>query len=505
MSDPEPPGPSPRGTRAVDRLARALLPHPRDVAFANLVRSVRDLVLGRRPRSIVDAARAVQAEEHLRIHRSRDYLDRGDPAAAAAEAKEIERLDPANKVAGDLRAAAARSEPIRGRSTNRLAAQDVQDAQAQLVAEGHARPAVLLYHQASPDSPYQDLVYRQAWQHGIAPIPLHDLADLAVAERALAPETRRILHLHWVNRVLAGATGPDEADRRVAAAAATLDRARQAGWAIAWTVHNILPHDAALPEAEAHLRRTIVDRADLVHVMTASTAELAAPLYRIPPERTVHVPLPSFRGAYADIVSRSAARFSLGLPGDARVISLVGGLRPYKGLDLLLDGFDRALTAHPDLHLLIAGLPSRSPEIGAFVERAVAQRNVHLHGRMIPADDMQLFLRASDAVVLPYVRTLNSALLMLALAFDLPVIAPDLGGIPEIVGPEIATIFPAGDVDALAEALGAVRTISPETATIARRICDTHDADVLSGRLMVELRQLVDARAPGRAGTAGSR
>jgi glycosyltransferase involved in cell wall biosynthesis len=117
---------------------------------------------------------------------------------------------------------------------------------------------------------------------------------------------------------------------------------------------------------------------------------------------------------------------------------------------------------------------------------------------MIPSDDMQLFLRASDAVVLPYVRMLNSALLMLALAFGLPVIAPDLGGIPETVDRSVATIVPAGDVHALAAALGAVRHLSPETAAIARRISDEHDADRISRDLMIAIRHLADQLTAGR-------
>ena len=419
-------------------------------------------------------------------------MSRGDPGAAAAEAAPIERLDPANRIARELRATAGRSEPIRGRASGWPTEEDLVAAQAQLRAEGHLRPVVLLYHQASPDSPFQTLLYRRAWASGIAPLPLHDLADLARIDSMIQPGTGRILHLHWMNRVLAGATGTDDVRRRIDAATAILDAAKEAGWSIVWTVHNILPHDSPLETAEAELRQAIADRAALVHVLASSTAELAAPWFRIPLDRTIHVPLPSFRGAYADIVDRSAARYALGLPGDARVITLIGGLRPYKGLDLLMDAFELAVREHPDMHLLVAGFPSPAAGITAFMDRALAHPNVHLHARVIPSDDMQLFMRASNTVVLPYLRTLNSALLMLALAFDLPVIAPALGGIPETVDPAISTLFPPGDVEALAGALGAVRPNSPETAAIARRICEEHDPDRLSGELMAALRRVVD-------------
>jgi glycosyltransferase involved in cell wall biosynthesis len=486
------------GGRVIDRVTRRVLPYPRDVAFANLLRGGRDLILGRRPRSIVDAKRAILAEERLRIQRSRDLLSRGDPAGAAAEAVEVERLDPENAVARGLRLAASRNEPIRFRAATRLEPEDIAAAQAQLRAEGHARPIILLYHQASPDSPFQSLLYRRAWSHGMAPIALHDLADLSRIDPMIEPGSGRILHLHWVNRVLAGAAGPDDARRRLDAATATLDQAMRAGWSIAWTVHNVLPHDSPLETEEAALRQVIADRAALIHIMARSTAELAAPWFRIPPERTIHVAHPSFRGAYPDVVDQSAARYALGLPGDARVVSLIGGLKPYKGLDLLLDAFVLAARDLPELHLVIAGRPSRSPEVTAFMDRAVAVPNVHLHARMIPSDDLQLFLRSSDAIVLPYVRILNSAQLMLALAFDLPVIAPDLGGIPETVDETVATLFPAGDVRALAAALGAVRPVSPASAAAARQVDEAHDADRISEDLMVALRRVADQAAAER-------
>ena len=492
---PAPPADERRGERAIDRFARAVLPSPRDVAFANLVRAGRDLILGRRPRSVLDSTRAVAAEARLRIRLGRERLSRGDPAGAVAEAVAVERLDPANEVARGLRLSARRNEPIRFRAATRLRSDDVTAAQAQLRAEGHDRPVILLYHQASPDSPYQSLLYRRAWAHGIAPIPLDDLADLSRIDPAIEPGTGRILHLHWVNRVLAGATGPDDARRRIEAAVATIDQARQNGWTIVWTVHNILPHDSPNEHEEAALRQAIVDRADLIHVMARSTTELASPWFRIPPERTIHVPLPSFRGAYADVVDRSTARHALGLPGDARVVSLVGGLKPYKGLDLLLDAFVLASPDVPALHLLIAGMPSRAPEITAFLDRAVAVPKVHLHARMIPSDDLQLFLRASDAVVLPYMRILNSAQLMLGLAFDLPVIAPTLGGIPETVDGTVATLFPAGDVQALAAALREVQPLSQGSSAAARRISEAHDADRISEDLMVAFRRLADGTA----------
>lgn len=477
----------PRG--GVLRRIVGILPSPRDEALLEIGRGVRDLVRGREPLSTINARRAVLAEERRRMEHGRALLAKGDPQGALDEVEAVERLRQASEPAAALRRAVSRSGEIRGRAATRPAATtDVAAALDHLRLLGHRQPTVLLYHQPSPDSPFQALLYRRAWERGIAPVPLWDLGDLDAIPAVVPTDARLVLHLHWVNRVLHGASGPEDLAARLASFGSCLDRAIAAGVQVVWTVHNVLPHDTPFEAADTELRRMIVDRAVLVHVLAASTPELAAEQYLIPPEKIVHVPLSSFRGAYPDIAGRPAARFALGLPADAYVLLLAGGLRPHKGLDTLLDAFELAAEREPRLHLLVAGSPNRSDAVEAFLARAAGDPRISLHARWIPSDDMQLFHRAADVAILPYLRTLNSAALMTALAFDLPVIAPPVGGIAETIEPAVSVSFESGDPQSLAEAILASRDLEPERVrAAARRISQAHDADVLSDTLMSAL------------------
>lgn len=463
---------------------------------------MRDLVRGRVPRATLNARRADREEERRRLEHGRARLAEGDPAGALEEVATVERLRSGGKPAATLRLAAERSGAIRGRQARRTAAiPEVLAAIEHLRRLGVAQPTVVLYHQPSPDNPFQALLYRRAWERGVAPVPLWDIADLDAIPAAAPAGTRLVLHLHWVNRVLHGAQGPDEAAERLAAFSARLDRAIAAGVRVVWTAHNVLPHDTPFEEADTQLRRIIVERATLIHVLAASTPELAASLYRIPPEKVVHVPLPTFRGAYADFVDRPAARFALGLPADAYVLALVGGLRPHKGLDSLLDAFDLAAKEEPRLRLLIAGSPGRGEAIEAFLTRAARDRRVSLHARPIPSDDMQLFLRAADVAMLPYLRTLNSAVLMMVLAFDLPVIAPAVGGIGETIEPAMSVTFEPGDARSLADAILAARDLPPDGVRAAtRRISEAHAAESVSDRFLDALLGVLEAPAAATPG-----
>ena len=118
----------------------------------------------------------------------------------------------------------------------------------------------------------------------------------------------------------------------------------------------------------------------------------------------------------------------------------------------------------------MAGQPDRDGYVDEFLERCELHPFVSLHARRIPPEEMPVFLRASDVAVLPYLQSLNSGVLMLALTFGLPVVAPEAGGIGETVNPQIARTFAPDDDDGLLEAMIAadeLRTPAAREAALA--------------------------------------
>jgi glycosyltransferase involved in cell wall biosynthesis len=263
---------------------------------------------------------------------------------------------------------------------------------------------------------------------------------------------------------------------------ARLDRFIGAGGSLAWTVHNALPHDVRMPALESALQQAIVDRASIVHVLSANTPGAVADWFTIPADRVLHVPHPNYIGAYVDVISREAARWELGIPADDTVYALLGAIKPYKGLEQLIDAFDAVLERDPGRRrLLVAGGPDGDPATEAFLRRCVLHPFVTLHARKIPGDEMQVFLRAADIVVLPYLRSLNSGVLMLALSFGIPVVAPAVGGIAEVVTPEIGRTFVPGDRESFVAALIAADELrTPKAREAAVRAARRFDPARLS-------------------------
>ena len=128
---------------------------------------------------------------------------------------------------------------------------------------------------------------------------------------------------------------------------------------------------------------------------------------------------------------------------DVPVVLLFGLVRPYKGLDVLLEAW-RGIT---DAELWVVGrpfgveLPADPPPGVRVVPRFVDDRE-------IPA----LFRRA-DLVVLPYGEIDQSGVLFTALAFGKPLVLTSVGGFPEVAAHGAAELVPPGDPAALHDTL----------------------------------------------------
>jgi glycosyltransferase involved in cell wall biosynthesis len=148
----------------------------------------------------------------------------------------------------------------------------------------------------------------------------------------------------------------------------------------------------------------------------------------------------------------------------------------------LLDAFETLSERDPGRRqLVVAGAASPGPEVDDFLRRCVLHPFISLHEGRIPGEDMQLFLRAADIVVLPYLRSLNSGVLMLALSFGLPVVAPAVGGIAEVVTPDIGRTFTPGDADSLLAAMLAADELrNPEAREAALGRAREYDPGRLS-------------------------
>jgi len=88
------------------------------------------------------------------------------------------------------------------------------------------------------------------------------------------------------------------------------------------------------------------------------------------------------------------------------------------------------------------------------IERLQLKGRVNVLDRFIPNEAVGDYFSAADVLVLPYLSATQSGITQIAFAFDLPVIATSVGGLPEVVKEgETGFLVPPNDPDALADAV----------------------------------------------------
>jgi len=130
------------------------------------------------------------------------------------------------------------------------------------------------------------------------------------------------------------------------------------------------------------------------------------------------------------------------------VILFFGLLRPYKGIDTLLEAFRDVRGAE----LWIVGNPRMDPEpLRRFAEATPG--NVRFLTRFVEDAEIPAIFRRADVVVLPYRDAEHSGVLYTGLAFGKPMVLSAVGGFPEVAATGAARLVRPEDPAALAEAL----------------------------------------------------
>jgi len=143
----------------------------------------------------------------------------------------------------------------------------------------------------------------------------------------------------------------------------------------------------------------------------------------------------------------------LGLEG-CFVVGFVGRLKQQKGLDTLLEAFARL---DNDPHLVLVGKGDFQPTLLQRAAELNIDHRLHIPG-VVSHREVVRYLNIFDVLVLPSRTTPHwkeqfGHVLIEAMACETPVIGSDSGEIPNVIG-DAGLIFPEGDVEALADAIG---------------------------------------------------
>jgi len=214
-------------------------------------------------------------------------------------------------------------------------------------------------------------------------------------------------------------------------------------------VHNPVDHDAGPVQRLA--ARAVLSRCQGLFTHAGVLEENLTRRY--PDLPVASHPLPAT--AMEEGPDRMVARNALGVPASGRVAAFAGLIRPYKGVDLLLDAV-AALPAESDWFIRVAG--EAWGNLGDRLKKRASLPDlvdrVRLELRWLEEEKLRMVFAAADLLVLPYREGSQSAMAPLALAQGTPVLTTEVGGLPEVVRDGInGVVVPPGSAEALTTAL----------------------------------------------------
>jgi beta-1,4-mannosyltransferase len=330
-------------------------------------------------------------------------------------------------------------------------------------AAASGRPQIASFPSVLETNPYQRLLYGELATLGYELAP-----DAELSLGWLLRERRRtgFLHFHWPQPFWRHDSGPAFARRplsylKLGLFAMRLAAAHLLGYRVAWTIHQVYPHERESGRLDRLGALVLAHFADTLIAHDRGTRAAAGRELRRAGRKVAVVPHGAYIGVYPPGRGRDAAREELGIPAGAFALLCFGDLRAYKEVDCLLAAF--SATARPDAALLVAGTVCASEHGEAVLGRAAADSRIRPLLGFVPDDRVADVFAAADAAVVARGDGGTSGSLILALSMGVPVVAARTEVYTELLdGGAAGWLFEPGDTRSLRAAIEEAAAAGPE-------------------------------------------
>ena len=264
----------------------------------------------------------------------------------------------------------------------------------------------------------------------------------------ISPFSKTIIHFHQLEAIYRkDGMSEDEVAKSASKLLDDISELKRLGAKIIWTQHNPLPHDRQFASIDRQVIKLMSFVADKIIVL----GELAKKgmLAHTVEEKLSIIHHPSFEGIYGEKKNREESRKLLSIDNNEVVFLVLGEIKPYKGIELVIDAFN---SMPKDIHarLIIAGNASSKTYAESLLSKA--HEKISIDARNITDEELIQYLSASDCSLFAFKDIWMSSSLVLSLSYDIPVIVPDVGCPPEIVRNfQVGYVYNHNDAASLAE------------------------------------------------------
>jgi D-inositol-3-phosphate glycosyltransferase len=178
--------------------------------------------------------------------------------------------------------------------------------------------------------------------------------------------------------------------------------------------------------------------------------------FRVAKMKVVVIPFGLNNTSPTTSLSASEAKARLGVRTGSKVILCFGQIAPYKGLEYLVRAFSDLAKKDDRYRLVIAGKPKWNETYWRQIRQLIDDTGIgHLTIQKIghvPDEETEIYFKAADVLVLPYVEIFQSGVISLAYSFGLPVLASDVGSLKDsIIDGRTGYVFRSKDCADLAK------------------------------------------------------
>lgn len=215
--------------------------------------------------------------------------------------------------------------------------------------------------------------------------------------------------------------------------------------------HNVFPHERF--PMDRFLTKLVLKHGDSFIVHSESDAE---DLQSIKPNvRFKKNPHPTYNMFKIRNISKEQARAELGISKQDKILLFFGFVREYKGLKHLLYAMPKIKNKISDIKLMVVGaFGGDKGDYTKIIDEHRMWDCIRIVDGYTPDSEVEKYFAACDLVVCPYESATQSGIVQIAYGFEKPVIATNVGGLPDVVTDgKTGYVVESKNPDALADAV----------------------------------------------------
>jgi glycosyltransferase involved in cell wall biosynthesis len=191
--------------------------------------------------------------------------------------------------------------------------------------------------------------------------------------------------------------------------------------------HNISPHEKK--PGDDFLTRYFLTRVDYYILLSTQVENDLKKIISNPKSKVLPHPIYS---RFGNSVDKQLALKFLNLK-EKKYLLFFGFIREYKGLDILIEAM-KLLKAKDEINLIVAGeFYQNEKQYLEIIKKYDLSDRILLFNDFIQTNDVKYYFSVCDAVILPYRNATQSGIVQMAINFNKPVIAANVGGIGEVI------------------------------------------------------------------------